>query len=119
MNDNNFSDQDLRERFQSLRGFEAASAPAFSPPRVDRLSLPTRHPSAYRVPLAAAALFCLIALPAVFFRPATSPSLSENLPVLLPASAEKSTLFAWLDEPGLGRPYFSDELLPFRLNLNL
>jgi hypothetical protein len=119
MNDNDVSDQDLRERFQSLRKFETASAPAFSPPGADRLKTTTRHPSAYRVPLAAAALICLIALPAVFFRPATSRSLSENLPVLLPASAEKSTLFAGLDEPGRGRPYFSDELLPFRLNLNL
>lgn len=119
MNDNDNSDQDLRERFQSLRGFEAASAPAFSPPRVGRLSLPTRHPSAYRAPLAAAALVCLIALPAVFFRPATSPSLSENLPVLLPASAEKSTLFAGLEDAQHNRPYLSDELLPFRLQINL
>jgi hypothetical protein len=119
MNDNDISDQDLRARFQSLREFEAASAPAFSPPGADRLSTPMRHPSPYRVPLAAAALVCLIALPVVFFRPATSLSLSENLPVLLPASAEKSALFAGLDEPGHNRPYLSDELLPFRLQLNL
>lgn len=119
MNDNDISDQDLRERFQSLRGFEAASAPAFSPSRVDRLSLPERHPSAYRTPLAAAALICLFALPAVFFRPATSRSLSENLPALLPAGTEKSSLFADFEEVRHSRPYLSDELLPFHLQIKL
>lgn len=119
MNDKDFSDQDLRERFQSLRGFEAASAPAFSPPGADRLKTTTRHPSAYRVPLAAAALICLIALPAVFFRPATNRSLSENLPALLPAGTDKSSLFADFEEVRHSRPYLSDELLPFRLQINL
>lgn len=119
MNDKDFSDQDLRERFQSLREFEAALAPAFSPQGADRLRTTTRQPSAYRAPLAAAALICLIALPVVFFRPATSRSLSEDLPVLLPKGAEKSSFFADLEDARHNRPYLSDELLPFRLQINL
>lgn len=118
MNDNDITDQDLRERFQSLREFEAATAPAYRHPGVDEKIARTRPAPVYRVPLAAAALVCLFALPVFFFRPSKSPSLSENLPVLLPAGSGEPSLFAGLDVPPHSHTYLSDELLPFRFNLN-
>lgn len=119
MNENESSDQDLKARFQSLREFEAATAPIFERPIAGPAIAKPRSVSPYLLPLSAAALVCLVAIPAIMSRQSANRSLAASLPVLLAADPNKSSLFADLESEGKVARFYSDELLPFHLTINL
>lgn len=119
MNENESSDQDLKARFQTLREFEAATAPTFERSIASPAIAKPRSVSPYLLPLAAAALVCLLAIPAIMSRQSANRSLASSLPVLLPADPNKSSLFVGLEIQGQRPRFYSDELLPFRLTIDL
>ena len=120
MNEDDPIDLALRERFRTLRGQDSASAPSFrtmteSPPE----SSSQRRNFSTILPLAAAAVIGLVAIPLLVKREPTSPSLASSLPILLGSDSEKPPIFAELAKESPTRHYLSDDLLPFRVNLNL
>jgi len=119
MTDDDPIDLALRARFRSLRGQESAPAPSF---RAMTEALPEstqRQNFSTILPLAAAALIGLVAIPLLVKREPTSPSLASSLPILLGSDSEKPPIFAELAKESPTRHYLSDDLLPFRVNLNL
>jgi len=119
MNEDDSIDLALKERFRTLRGLDSASAPSF---RAMTEALPEstqRQNFSARLPLAAAALIGLVAIPLLVMREPTSPSLASSLPILLGSDSEKPPIFAELAKESPTRHYLSDDLLPFRVNLNL
>ena len=120
MNEDDPIDLALKERFQSLRVQDSASAPSFRAmtEALPESTSPRRNFSTI-LPLAAAALIGLVAIPLLVMREPTSPSLASSLPILLGSDSEKPPLFAELAKEGPTRRYLSDDLLPFRVNLNL
>jgi len=119
MNENESSDQDLKARFQSLREFEAATAPIFERPIAGPAIAKPRSVSPFLLPLAAAALVCLVAIPAIMSRRSANRSLAASLPVLLAADPNKPSLFADLEIQRQRPRFYSNELLPFHLIINL
>jgi len=119
MNENDSLDQDFRNRFQALRKFEAATAPTFQRSIASPAIAKPRSVARYLIPLAAAALVCLVAIPAVVPPQSPSQSLATSLPVLLPADPDKSSLFADLETDRRVSRFYSDKLLPFHLTINL
>ena len=119
----NDSDQDLRAAFAHLRQADHAEAPAWNPAALQVVARPEHPRPASRLWLAVfvGAAACLtLAMGVLLSRPEPARSLVNELPVLLPASAETQPLLASID----GKPWpsldaASDFLLPSHLTISM
>lgn len=122
MTENQPSEDQLREQFQTLRRQEAPIAPSFD--RTIAMACRQSTPAQPRiarvlVPLSAAALFFLFASFLLLNREPEPQSLSSSLPVLLEPDPERAPLFAGMEVRSEAHRYLSDKLLPLHLRISL